>query len=362
MPSNPRKKPTRSTGAWSVDELKATAGGNAGIGSDAGLPDEVRFAAGIVKLVRRQIAEGIANPPGLAVFLLEPNARTWDASIIPKRIPMLDNGLTPIGSRLWFVNEAVVSGKYVELDAMEDDELFRLVTERLQLGHVPAALVELRTQKPSVRFYPKGLVEPDSLRSLAITGVVTLNDIFAAVDHVHKTSLVTPNAHAPAGKLWVNGTKCHPIKKAEDYIQLYLRVGLATWFPTCDIRWEERSVTGRLDLKIEESDALDKTQFTRHAILELKVLRSYGSTGNAVSPLEMRNWVKSGITQASSYGKDWGARRAALCCFDMRSSWTGEKCFVRVRKYAKKLSVDLRLWFLFGTSARYRDFLASGKS
>src|SRR5580704_6721219 len=117
---------------------------------------------------------------------------------------------------------------------------------------------------------------PEDVRSLSITGTVTLNNIFAVIDQIHQKSLVTADAHSAAGKLWVNSVKCHPIEKAEDCIQMYLRIGLATWFPTCDIRWEERSVAGRLDLKIGESDALDKTRVTRHAILELKVLRSFG--------------------------------------------------------------------------------------
>jgi hypothetical protein len=346
---------------WDIDELKVTVASNAGVGSDSGLPDDVRFAIGIAKLVRRQLAEAVQNRPLPAVFLLEPNVRTQEGNMKPKRVPMLDNGLTPLGGRLWYVNEAVVSGKYVELDRTDDDELFSFVTERLQLGHVPAAIVELRTTVPSVRLYPAGLGQPDKVRSLPIVGAVTLNGIFAAVDHVHKKSLVTPEATSKAGRLWVDGSQWRPVETAEDVIQMYLRIGLATWFPTCDIRWEERSIAGRLDLKIEESDALDRTRITRHAILELKVLRSYGSTGKSVSSTVTRAWIKSGVTQAFSYGEEWGAKRRALCCFDMRKQPTGELCFRAVRALAKKLSVELRLWFLFGSSARYRQFLAAQK-
>jgi hypothetical protein len=354
-----RKKSAEVPGAWDLGELKVTANTNAGVGSDAGLADDVRFASGVVKLVRRQIAEGTENPARLAIFLLQPNARQLDKNVQPKRIPMLDNGLTQLAGRLWYVNEAVVSGKYLELDEIEDDALFSVVTDRLQLGDVTAAVVELRTKTPSVRFYPRGLSELDDVRTLAITGPVTLNDIFAAVDHVHKTHLVTPEANSPAGKLWVNGAKSCPTKKAEDCIQMYLRSGLATAFPACDIRFEERSPAGRLDLKIEESDALDKTRVTRHAILELKVLRSYGSTGIPVSSEETRAWVESGVKQAFSYGKEWHAKRPALCCFDMRVEPTGQECFAPVSKLAKNLRVELRLWFLFGTSKRYRDFLTN---
>jgi hypothetical protein len=152
MARSPRRKSPYLSGSWDVGELKVTVGINAGVGADAGLPDDVRFASGIVKLVRRQIAEEVANPARPAIFLLQPEARALDDNIEPTRVPMLDNRLTQIAGRLWYVNEAVVSGKYLELDSIEDDALFRIVTDRLQLGDVPAAIVELRTKVPSVRF------------------------------------------------------------------------------------------------------------------------------------------------------------------------------------------------------------------
>ena len=130
-------------GTWANADLPGTARTNAGVGTDTGLPKEVRFATGIVKLIRRRMAElGAESVPARpAVFLLEPNARALTPDFEPRRIPMLDNGLTSVAGRLWYVNEAVVSGKYVELDDVEDDSLFRVVTDDLGLGKVPAVIV-----------------------------------------------------------------------------------------------------------------------------------------------------------------------------------------------------------------------------
>jgi len=355
MTSGPRRsKVSGAPDAWEGGDLKATVDKNAGIGSDAGLPEDVRFARGIVNLVRSQIAEGTANRPCPAVFLLQPNARALDESVQPRRVPMLNNGKVPIAGRLWYVNEAVVSGKYLELEATDDDEIFSIVTDRLQLGTVTAAIVEHRTKTPAVRFYPRGLGEPDDMRVIPIAATVTLNQIFNAIDRIHEKSLLTPDANSVAGKLWKNATKCHPIKNAEDVVQMYLRIGLTMAFPTCDIRHEQPSAVGRLDLKIEESDALDKTDVKRHAILELKVLRSYSSSGKPLSAAQTGKWIESGVNQAHYYGKEWHAKGKALCCFDMRQEPTGEHCFSHVRKLAKDLQVELKLWFLFRSSERMR--------
>src|SRR5260370_14181059 len=63
----------------------------------------------------------------------------------PKRVPMLDNGLTVLGGRLWFVNSGVFSGHYIELQDLDDHALFRLVTAVPALGRVPAELATRTT-------------------------------------------------------------------------------------------------------------------------------------------------------------------------------------------------------------------------
>ncbi len=126
------------------------------------------------------------------------------------------------------------------------------------------------------------------------------------------------------------------------------------------MRHEQTAVPGRLDLEIEQSDPLDRGKITRHAVLELKVLRSFRSSGTTVSPTETLDWVESGVRQAASYRDERGALAAALCCFDMRNEHTGEKCFEHVQELANSLIVELRHWFVFGTSEQYREFSTGG--
>ncbi len=346
-------------GAWAGDDLGGTARASAGVGSDADLPRHVRFLAGVAKLIRRRLAEQRAEPSLTrpAIFLLEPSARAHRPDASPTRVPMLDNGLTPVTGRLWFVSPVVVSGHYVELEDGDDDAMFAIVTDTLDLGRVPAIVFDPRTNVPSVRFYPHGLDAPETYEMVSVTGTdVSLERIFEAIERVHSTCLVTPDAQVKAGKLWENNVKCWPSSQAEDIVQLHLKAGLTTAFPTCTVRHEQTDVPGRLDLEIEESDALDRSKVVRHVILELKVLRSFRSSGEIVPPKNTLDWVESGVKQAAAYRQQRGARAAALCCFDMRREYTGEQCFDHVRELAERLTVELRLWFLFGTSARYREF------
>lgn len=349
-----------SFGAWTAADLGQTASAYAGLGADVGLPAPVRFLGGVAKLIRRRLAEaGVdLDPKRPAVFLLEPHGAAIAPGQDPLRVPMLDNGLTPVTGRLWFVGEVVASGKYVDVD-VADDELFRIVTETLQLGDVPAVLYDPRTAIGTIRFYSQGLSHLEACDTATVHGAeVSLDRVLEAVEHVYQTQLITPDAQPKAGKLWQDADKWRPTKDAEDRVLLYLNVGLATAFPTCTVRHEQTGVPGRLDLEIEERDPLDRSKLTRHAVLELKVLRSFWSSGAPVTDTETRDWVESGVKQAAAYRTDRSAAAAALCCFDMRKECSGDQCFAHVSDLAKTLNVRLRVWFLFATSRLYRDSIA----
>lgn len=349
-------------GAWSNADFRATALQNAGIGVDADLPPAVRFVSGVAKLVRRRMAqhEAKADPVRLAIFLLEPNAQSHKPNLKPKRIPMLDTALTVLSGRLWFVSPAVSSGKYVDLENLDDDALFSIVTDDLQLGDVPAIIFDPRPRIPLARFYPRGLNELDGVVALDVANAdVTFDRIFAAIDLVYRQCLITPELQEPGANLWNNNLKWWPVHHAEHLLQQVLRAGLATSFPTCNIRFEQTLATGRFDILIEESQASDRSQVTMHAILELKVLRSFGKSGSKVSIRKTNEWIESGVRQAASYRKERAARLCALCCFDMRQEYTAEKCFDHVRQLATDLAVALRVWFIHATSEHYRRLLTT---
>jgi hypothetical protein len=343
-------------GAWTGTNLRNTALQNVGLGSDADLPVALRFKAGVAKLLKRRIAVA-AETQRLAVFLLQPIARSHKSELAPKTVPMLDNGRTSVAGRLWFVNEAVVSGKYIELEDMEDDVLFDTIINTLHLGTVPAIIFDPRTRVPSVRYYERGLVAMNDVEILQVSvSEITLSRILDVVQKIHNTCLITPEAQGVT-KIWKNATKWWPESDAELRIQGQLRPGLVGAFPTCTVRQEQTSIPGRLDLEIEEKDVEDPSKCTRWAVLELKVLRSYGSTGDSVSAKETQEWIEKGVRQAASYRAEREARASALCCFDMRKAHA--ECFGHVQDLAANLKVELRVYLLFNTSEQYRIYITS---
>ncbi len=349
-------------GPWADADLAKTARMDAGVGVDEGLPSKVRFVSNVAKLIRRRGAQPDAggDPTRPAIFLLQPSPRQLELGAEPKREPMLNNAQTPVNGRIWFVSAVVVSGRYIDFEATDDDAMFTLITDDMGKGAVPTIIFDPRLPMPEARYYPSGLDEPELCEIISVTSTdVTLDRVLEAIEGTYKDDMITPEQQTKPGKLWHNQGKWWPKRDAEDLIQMYLKIGLNRAFRTCDVRHEKVIAEGRLDLIIEERHPIDREIVTNHAVLELKVLRSYGEGGANYTEEYNLDWIKKGVKQAFSYRKGKGAKWSALCCFDMRKSDTGEACFEHVRDMAKGLKVHLKRWFLYAKSEYLRDALAS---
>jgi hypothetical protein len=356
----------KSLGPWKDANLRVTARADAGLGADAGVPTSVRFRSTVAKLVRRRLAvRGDANEPNLAsVFLFMPSPPDAAATHTPKRVPRLDNGMHEICGKIWFVGAGPGSGQFIPAAHDDDDILFSFVTDALGLGTVPAIVFDPRHPDLHIRHYPAGLADLDQFEDLSVAASeVTIESVTTAIATTHSEKMVTPDAQPKSLKMWSNRDKWWPFKDAEDRVQSYLEVALNTAFPTCTIRAEQTTPEGRLDIEIIENDAIDNSKITQHGVLELKVLRSFGEGGSAVTKKYTSEWISSGVEQAAAYRDSKGARWGALVCFDMRKEDVGEAaCFKHVRTLAKRLDVHLRRWFLHATSKQLRGALAAAKS
>ena len=346
-------------GKWAGGDFKGTVSQYGGIGTDTDVPDETRFVAGIVSLIVQRKAELEARDElmesDIAIFLLKPVPP--DSVQNAQRVPMVNNGLTPLGGRLWFAPAVVGSARYVQLPPnTNDDERLCYVTDQLELGSCPAIIFDPRPTSPQLRWYPEGLGNLENYELKHMEGDVNPQEVFETIDVIYSDCFVTPDALPQAGNMWEKASEFRPIKNAEALVQAFLKVGLKSRFPYCIIRHEQTQATGRTDLEIEQLDPLDHSVVTRHAIIELKVLRSYWSTGSRVSDGEAGKWIREGMVQAAAYRKEKVVRWSAVCCFDMRSHDIGDaECFDPVRECACKLSVVLRRWFLFANADDYRQ-------
>ncbi len=340
-------------GGWTPDELRTTFQQYSGVGSDHVLDLEDRFVRGVAALVRKREAIDQANedPKRLSVFLLAPG-ETGQAAL--PRKPMLDNGKTTIAGYLWFVNAAVVCGKAKPLEIEDPDSVFRTVTDELDLGDVPAVIVDPSPPKTELRYYRKGLKALDEYKRVPLhCSEVDLDQVIAVIDDVYDQCLKTPTAQPQATKLWKDASKHWPRETAENRVQALLKAAFAREFPSSryfKVEDEIIGIMGRADLQIAEQDPLSPEKWTYIAVLELKVLRSYSENGKVHAAKKIEESVKKGVRQAGMYRRERGHRIAALCCFDMRKEDTGNKCFEAVGKLAGELEVALRRWYLYASS------------
>ena len=352
--------PSPTADTWSDQQLLATFASYAGTGDDADQPEPVRFLRGVARLVKKRISIDTGQALLPAVFLLSPSPPVNTDTAPWQSHPMLDNGLTSVVGQLWFVSPVVASGFSMPLEFNDDAQMFNFVVDQIDHGEVPAVIYDPRTKPAQIRFYPDGLSKADNCQTVNVPAeFIALTEVFEAIDEVHKVDFITPDAQMSPGKLWENADRYWPMANAELRIQMQLKTGLCLRFPTCTIRYEQPDVTGRLDIEIEGRDPERPGWFIRYAVLELKVLRSYGSTGSAYSDAENSEWVKKGVEQAYAYRQARGALASALCCFDMRKSHEDIQDYPQIAEEALKLGVTIKFWCLYSSSQAYRAYLAA---
>ncbi len=339
---------------WAGTDLRATARSHTGIGADLELSPNLRFRRNVAKLLkRRQSAEG-ARRDSLAAFIL--SAHPPDRLDCP-RIPMLDNGRTEVVGRTWFVNEAVRAGHYIDNTSDDDAMLFDTICTKIGLGKSPTIIFDPRLSTPEIRFYPDGLSNEDGCIVHAISDTeVSPDSIKRVVERIYESSFITPDAEVPGGpSVWQNSRRCWPSHNAEAVIQTHLKVGLHAHFFDCDVRHEQSSRAGRLDLEIERSDPNDYCTVTRLAVIELKVLRSFRYNGRAGRDGAIPRLIEKGVGQVVAYRNEWNTQMGLLMCFDMRDADTGEQCFSHILSLARAQSIYLSRWFLYNSSEAYRE-------
>lgn len=338
-------------GAWSGDNLIDSMQTYEGSAYYSELDPLTQFKHGVAKTIRRCLASGNIHKEKISIFIL---GTCHD--ITSKLIPRLNSGLTPLSGKVWFVSRQVVSGKGIVFDTNEEADIFEFVISELKSGERPAILFDAKESERSIRFYPNGLLHMDYCEELTIdTQNLCLDEVHKAIEFTHKERFITPDASAHGIKLWEKPDKHWPVDQIERKIQSYLVTGLANWFLACKVKEEQTGVTGRFDVAIVEQDPLDATLKIQHVLLELKVIKSFGSGGVKVYESTNEHWLKSGLEQAHCYREEHKFKFAAICCFDMQVEDNGEKCFNHIKDDANKLSVELWRWYIYNKAKGLRS-------
>lgn len=340
-------------GPWRGADLRGTARSFAGDGSDDDLDPVSRFGRNVARLALRRIRQhlGTMRRDAIAIFLLQPAA---PAGLVTAREPMLGDGGVEVSGKIWFVGTTAQSGRAVVPPSEADGDMFDFV-ESLGLGETPAAVFNPNVATPTVRLYRRGLQHADDVETVEIAErETTLDDIKRVIDRTNDQNLCTPDAHVPgAPSVWHDADRLHAAQNAEAVVQSHVKTALSVALFNCDIRHEQSTRAGRVDLEVVQQLADGSSVIP--AEIEIKVLRERNVRGKTWSAAKIQAWIRRGVRQAAGYRDERRARAGMLCCFDMRATDHGDAVvFAPVRAFADTLRVELHRSYLYNSAERYR--------
>jgi hypothetical protein len=347
---------TLELGSWEGDRAVLTSALRGDRGDVEDLPDETRFQVHVSRMIRRRERHANAETSGAAGFIMV-NAEEQRALSLERTFDrLIHTGSRRLSNRLHFVTALAHSSALEEHDG-DDNDLFGRIAA-LGFDDRPAFIYVPSEDGSSLSYYPKG-TRTDEVRYVELNfGQIAEEEVLATLEAIYRSELCTPDNMGPI-KLWDKPEKWHPVEQAERTVQQMIRHALVGRFMWCTIRQEQAGKVGRTDLEIVDDRTGPAGTIYHHALLELKVLRSFGSTGIPYSQDAVNDAIIEGVNQANAYGVANNSLIRMLCCFDMRKDDPGDDAtFVHVKDRAVTFSIRLKRWYLYRSSQDWRDALA----
>lgn len=341
-------------GAWQGDRAQIEAAPRSIFGDIDELPHELRFQVYVSRTIRARERQADAETAGAAAFILVTPQHQEKLKVGRSFKRAVHMGRVCLIGRIHFMTPRAATSAFEEY-AGDANGVFERIAE-LQCDHLPTMVYDPGAGKTRLSYYPKGTQTDEGMIEVDLdVGPVTEAEILSVINAVYHTELCTPDNSGPT-KIWQDPSKGYPIAEAERTVQQFLRVGLAARFHWCTIRAEQSGKLGRTDLEVVDNRTGEVGSVTHHALLELKVLRSFSHSGSAYTAAATGQAVSKGVNQAHSYGKDNNTLLRMLCCFDMRSDDVGDTTtFAHVQTEAAALCVSLKRWYLYRSSEHMRD-------
>lgn len=345
----------KALGGWEEDRAQLASAPVTGIGLYADQPAFLDF-----KVLTLQLMTNLAKDKsfdandGPVYFVLADGDLFGAVRSLATSVALLR--IRPINyfGRLWFVPRNLGHGFAIETGAKPPDDVFEQICN-LGGGERPCIVVD--PYKPELAMvYADGVSRPEAGETVDLSDMtVNAASIDEALDGLY--SLIRSPDQSTERPLWHVARKWQPVKEAEKAVQHEVTRALAGRFGRfLDVRSEQPSSIGRTDLELIQFRGLPFGQNIRHALIELKVLRSFGSTGKEVSDRLIRRHISQGVRQASSYGDASNSKIRMLCCYDMRKADNSET-LKDFEQPAKERNVLLRRYFLHNSSETLRQAL-----
>lgn len=343
----------RKLGAWSADREALERAPLTGRGNDADAPDRVRFGRAVLQLAARRERSADATFDRPAAFVLVPRDGFEKLPSGTVRTPLLHTGQYDITGQAHFVNVGA-NGRSLAYTGDAAD-LFDLLDAAGYDG-LPTLIYSPMKGASVLSWYPNGTADGANVEVWPVNDAEpTVERITEVIDAVYRGELMTPDQTEQPQRVWEKAEVGHAREDAEARVQHIVRMALLGAFRCCSVRPEQPGKDGRTDLEVVEDLDRPPEQVVHHAVLELKVLREFGSTGNKYSDKKIAEHMEEGLNQAYSYGKRRSFRASMLCCFDMRATNAGDTAVMApLSANATKLGVHLRHWFLYRSSDHWR--------
>lgn len=342
-------------GPWQSANLRGTATIFSGDGSEDDVPKEVRFAHRVGRMIVKRLrgAADSMRTDAMAIFLLAPDNVPATAG---RREPSLGDGIVEVAGYIWFVAPTAQSGRPVTPPSTDDATMFEHV-EELGFGTAPAAVFNPQLEQPSLRYYPEGVSSERFIDLDIRANEVTPQRVRAILDYMADKIFITPDTQIEHGSsLWANAGACWAATNSEAIIQAHMKTALTIALVDCNIRHEQPTLAGRVDIEIEQQSLTDPNAWRRPLEIEIKVLRERGATGRPKGDLFNQRWIRRGIRQAAAYRDERNAEAGMLCCFDMRANDRRDQyCSDSNLAHAAALSVEMYRKFLYSSSEAYRQ-------
>lgn len=298
-----------------------------------------------------------SDPKSLAVFLISDRARIVAEALGAVLEPIIDNGSKCFAGRLWIASPAFKSGYHVPLVSKDTAGIFEELNAN-GVGEQASLVFDPNATDLELRLYPRGLCFPDCVQRFVIAEqTFTLDALDKVLNRFYETSIITPDTAMTEQSPWKKPGEYVPRPRVEAFLQGWLKSVLNIAFDDpFKIDFEVPGAEGRCDLLVVRRHPSDANAWINHAILELKILRSRTSGGNAVSSKKRLEAVRDGFLQAVAYKTERKVALGMLCCFDMRLPLhnDGEGCLDPVRMDAEARNIALRRYRLYGSSDHLR--------
>ena len=347
-------------GGANDDDILAVSINRFGEGPELDAPEIGIAIEAISKAIGCRIrnSASVADPESLAVFLISDQARSVSETLGAHREPIVDNGSMRLVGRLWVASPAFHAGYWLSLNAIDAAGIFKEVADH-GLDSSAAVVFDPNATDLELRFYPNGVADPECVQSFLIAEQsFTLDALDRVLRRFHETSIITPDAAMREQNPWKSSSDYVPRPRAEAFFQALLKMALNIAFDyPFKIYFEVPGTEGRCDLFVVSRHLTNGSEWSHHAALELKVVRSLDAGKNSVSRAKQSDAISSGLLQAVAYRNEHSAEVGMLCCFDMRlpQHCDGDALLDPERENADHHNIELRRYRLYGSSADLRS-------